>query len=262
MSEDKHFINYLGRTSHDAVSKYNQEDRHQSPHLKTKLEIDPNPIEGFTSLGFNTSKYKISKSSVITPKQQTTFSLSKQKKNLASSNLCTIYENQKQISNILEEYKTTYPIQLKSERKSQLPKVLSTQTESLSSVIHFPSTINKKEVFKSTIYSNLIPDQANPLKQHMIIPLEKKHQHNHKQQIKKLTYGPFLNFNYDAYYKNIEITNPKIKKKLTELNYYGPYYSHCPSCRNKNLEFYEMMEPTQCLKLLAQLKKTRCDFCQ
>jgi hypothetical protein len=69
-------------------------------------------------------------------------------------------------------------------------------------------------------------------------------------------YGPFLNIN-NEYDQEIEIKNPEIKKSLEDINYYGPYFSHCPICRHKNLDFYQTLEPHQCMKLLNYLKIKR-----
>lgn len=256
MSQDPNFINYLGRTSKDSVSKQNKEEHHLNTRsLQPTIEIPSQPNEAF-----ETNKLPIS--SMITSKNQTSSSLSRKKTALQANNFANIEDHQKYINNILEEYKTAYPLQLKSEAKNHLPKLKTSQNESLSSSIYYPSTLSKKEVFKSTIYSNLLPDKANPLKKQVtnFNATQHQHQHHHHHLEKKSDYGTFLNSNSDAFNKSVEITNPKIKTRLIDLDYWGPYFSHCPSCRNKNFNFYETMEPNQCLKLLNYLKKTRCDL--
>lgn len=86
---------------------------------------------------------------------------------------------------------------------------------------------------------------------------------NTPERIKKLlthkdstTYGPFLNINYN-YGKGVEIKNPKIKQLLKDIDYYGPYYSHCPSCLNKNLEFYTNMDTERAVTILKYLKNEK-----
>ena len=54
-----------------------------------------------------------------------------------------------------------------------------------------------------------------------------------------------------------EINNPIIKKNIESINFYGPYCSFCPTCRNKNIEYYDKMEPNQCLKIINFIKKAR-----
>ena len=55
----------------------------------------------------------------------------------------------------------------------------------------------------------------------------------------------------------LEITNPKIKRDLELINYYGPLYTHCKTCNNRNIEFYQNSEPNQTLQLLHFLKRIK-----
>jgi hypothetical protein len=55
----------------------------------------------------------------------------------------------------------------------------------------------------------------------------------------------------------IEIKNKTIEKSVKSINYYGPHFSFCPSCKNKNLQFYNYMEPNQCLELINHIKNYR-----
>lgn len=57
--------------------------------------------------------------------------------------------------------------------------------------------------------------------------------------------------------KIIEINNPIIKRNVESINYYGPYFSFCPSCRNKNINFYSKLDPNKCLELIHLIKKVR-----
>jgi hypothetical protein len=67
----------------------------------------------------------------------------------------------------------------------------------------------------------------------------------------------YLNVSHEEFVKLKPIYNPKIKEKLETINNYGPHYSHCPPCRNKNTDFYNKMETNQCLKLLNYLHSVR-----
>ena len=57
--------------------------------------------------------------------------------------------------------------------------------------------------------------------------------------------------------KNFELKNKTIELGVKEINYYGPHFSFCPTCKNKNLEFYNYMEPNQCLELINHIKNYR-----
>jgi len=122
-------------------------------------------------------------------------------------------------------------------------------------------TVNKKQnILKNNIYSNLIPSENvkyKPVKTcynsgTMKLPKLKKN----KLNIEKNKTTVFLNQN-DEYDKPIEITNPKIKRDLELINYFGPQYSNCYVCRRRNSEFYQNSEPNQALILLNYLKKIK-----
>jgi hypothetical protein len=113
--------------------------------------------------------------------------------------------------------------------------------------------MQRSDIFKTSIYSKLIPVNSDSHIEHKSRSVIKKE----KEEEVKTLYGPYLNFDYEEYNKKIKIKNPKIKKNLEDIDYYGPYFSHCPSCKNKNLDFYQTMESNQCLKLLSYLKKVR-----
>ena len=113
---------------------------------------------------------------------------------------------------------------------------------------------DKEHVLKSSIYYNLISkdDTRNksPLKYRNILP---------RNNLKPINIKPgsmYLNQN-NEFDRVIEITNPKIKRDLELINYYGPLYTHCKICNNRNLEFYQNSEPNQTLKLLNFLKRIK-----
>ena len=78
-----------------------------------------------------------------------------------------------------------------------------------------------------------------------------------KKQIKleNNQFGPFLNVK--SVEKEEEILNPKLKKILGEIENYGPYYNHCPSCKNKNLTFYKHMREKDAFRILEFIKKEK-----
>lgn len=193
---------------------------------------------------------------------------------------------------ILDNYKEMYPLFKKrnfseitgefdkhlgkTNSFQNLPNITShkkTSYPAVNSAYGFGNT-QKSQMFKSSIYNLLVPTK-NSLS-NFDEDLSDKMQHddqNHTNSLfkkrskstlasiqkksSKTEYGPFLNFNYAEYNKKIEIKNPEVKKVLEDIDYFGPYFSHCPSCRNKNLEFYQTMEPHNCLDMLNFIKKTR-----
>ena len=77
-----------------------------------------------------------------------------------------------------------------------------------------------------------------------------------KKSVKSSTqYGPFLNINSST--KKVEIKNKDVKNLVEECNNFGPFYSHCPSCNNRNLSFYQNMNSEHAVKLLTYLRDNR-----
>ena len=182
-----------------------------------------------------------------------------------------IIANNKDIVGILEEYKQAYPISLPKIKhgndnilEEQNKENQESKEETKSLIKHqknliilkpkekenelrnkkaYETSIRKKkseptkgEVFRQTIYNNLLS----------------KNTHNNLKD-PALLLKEYIN----TMEKNIEITNPDIKKRLEEINYWGPFYPYCFIGRKKNLLFYKTMEQNQCITLLNYLKKIK-----
>ena len=103
----------------------------------------------------------------------------------------------------------------------------------------------KQKTFRQNIFNNLNPSKDNTFYSF------------NKNNLNKLTKTKkFININNDNK-DNTKINNPIIKKNIESINFYGPYFSFCPSCRTKNLEYYNNMEPNKCLELIQFIKKIR-----
>ena len=111
--------------------------------------------------------------------------------------------------------------------------------------------INKKQkTFRQNIFNNLSPAIDNTFYSF------------NKEKLKKINISnKLLNINKDNKNSDIsklsEISNPIIKKNIESINYYGPYFSFCPSCRNKNMEYFNCMDPKQCLEVIHLIKRVR-----
>lgn len=114
---------------------------------------------------------------------------------------------------------------------------------------------DKERVLRASIYYNLL---SNDDVQQSNFPFKSNSLKKRLKPINKSTSSGSFNFKYNNEFdKVIEITNPKIKRDLELLNYYGPLYTHCKICNNRNLEFYQNSEPNQTLKLLHFLKRRK-----
>jgi hypothetical protein len=177
--------------------------------------------------------------------------------------------NDKDIINLLEEFRIAYPLTIKKEKdnevideeknneknetKANLIYSEVNQTSRLnkrfnSSGSHYKLKFQRQSSFRQNIFNNLIPPQKIGESKSMI---------EIKKSSKPEKVGPFLNFDNESFYKRITINNPVIQQQLENINFYGPYYAYCPPCLNKNLEFYNNIEPNQCLKIIQYIRKFR-----
>ena len=139
-------------------------------------------------------------------------------------------DKEKKLNNIL----TPNP----RERETNYRQFLKTRTQN-----------DKEHVLKSSIYYNLISKDNDNMKLSSSL---------HKKNLKPIMNPRSLYLHHNNEFdKVIEITNPKIKRDLELINYYGPLYTHCKLCNNRNLEFYQNSEPNQTLKLLNFLKRMK-----
>ena len=187
--------------------------------------------------------------------------------------------NEKDIINLLEEFKTAYPIKLPKEEEDQIEKISEQEKKSAKTNLLFSQEFNynkllqknlkynasdnfhkirikRQRAFRQNIFNNLIPP-----KNAKIIDLNQKNNTNYINSYKKIKSmnrtTSFLNSDSESFYKKCKISNPVIQRNLENINFYGPYYSYCPPCLNRNLEFYNNLEPNQCLKLIHYIKKIR-----
>ncbi len=74
-----------------------------------------------------------------------------------------------------------------------------------------------------------------------------------KKQVE--TSSQFLFIDHSRF-KPIEIGNEKVRKLHSEVKF-GPYYSNCPSCNNRNLEYYDKLRPETAIDLLQYIRKKK-----
>ena len=129
---------------------------------------------------------------------------------------------------------------------------------------YFPSLKQKhnrrQNTFRQNIFTNLLPsnNQNINLNKNMTGYNSCTNFRKKKKDYKnKNDNNIFLNSNNDFYVKKININNPAVMKYLEGINFFGPYFSYCPPCENRNLEFYKNLEPNQCIQIIQQIKKNK-----
>ena len=198
--------------------------------------------------------------------------------------------SEKEINALMEEYKTTFPIKEKLQElyitsnyykinKNKNDQITANDENSENKIINAHQTHNsinsntmsqmkrntynslnsvnkkivskKQKTFRQNIFNNLSPSNENTF-----YTLDKSNLMNINKS-SNIIRKKNAQANNNNTQKIIEITNPIIKKNVESINNFGPYFSFCPSCRNKNMEFYNNLEPNHCLELIHYIKKIR-----
>ena len=283
MSKDKYFVSYLGKGGEN-INAYSTMTQTQ-PNLTSDLSIKNSDKNKFLNTISVKSPSNEKDNNLITKNM---FYNANNKSSGAYAKLYNQIAENRKIHNILEEFKTNFPLTLPTipklttnETDKNENKLLITQTNDKKETTSNLTTeekeekksnlndlktkpkpvyrrrkkgeLTKAEVFKSTLYNNLLPP-GDYVNEETKKELKKKKK---QLSVENFNENKYLFSSAEAFNKKITITNPKIEEKLQDINYWGPHYSHCPPCFYKNMYFYENMEKNQCHKLLNYLKKVR-----
>ena len=295
MSEDRKFIAYLGRGNEHEVK-----EKEELQNIKQQSLFDNNKYHISKNISTESSAFTSpSYSRPISPGK--TFAKTKK----AYGRFVNMITDYQEINNLLDDYRMKYPLELPNqnrlkvlltetteESKMKLPSITETnehnnnddnnklisihsQTNSKSQIntknrFDIIPGINKSKFFRTTMYSQLIPESITTKRErhrteinlsphnnsntNNISPLHKKTKHT----LTRNAFSPgYLNGSHEDFVKLLPIYNPKVKEKLKSINNFGPRYSHCPPCQNKNIDFYNRLETNQCMKLLTYLRSIR-----
>ena len=286
LTKDNNFLSYVGRggggilSKNDTVSTkmYTKDSFNKTANIKKNKPLGSSTCYSQIFPKIDKQKFafiedkKINKEedlSKIDNETKASFQKVKGKKGMS----------EKDIINLLEEFKTAYPIKLPKEEEDQIEKINEQEKKTMKSNLLFSQEFNynkllqknlkynasdnfhkirikRQRAFGQNIFNNLIPP-----KNAKIIELNQKNNINNFNSYRKLRSmnrtTSFLNSDSEYFYKKCKISNPIIERNLENINFYGPYYSYCPPCLNRNLEFYNNLESNQCLKLIHYIKKIR-----
>lgn len=238
LSNDSDFLLYVGHHNNE------NEINNNRPKTSRNIPISRNRIilpKKLLNINTNIEDNIIKKS----PLTERNLNINKNKLKFYKKEL-----TEKEISNILDEYKVSFPIREKlkdlySEEELNAVNFYQNNTE-IKRPDFYPGIKSvKRRVKDHNIYINFIPSSEN------VEPVKRNFSSIRRKEECKTKIGKN---NFD---KKLQITNPKILKYLEGINFYGPYYSYCPTCKNKNYDFYNNLEVNQCIQLVHQVKKQR-----
>ena len=178
------------------------------------------------------------------------------------------YLNDKFISSKLDEYRSKYDIdKFIGNIKHEISNIKIKKDYIIKTNIDFENKnkyreflkdktqYNKENVLKKSIFNNLIPERGRNT--FFNSTFNNTEDENHKSKMIK-KYSPFKT--QTSYFKKEKksgnISN-KIMRDLELINFFGPHYSNCYVCHERNMDFYKNSEPNQTLTLLNYLKKIK-----
>jgi hypothetical protein len=280
-SKDEKFLSYVGHIGENQTK--NNRPKTSILYRNNNNKLSKNYNSSYSLLN-NSHKFEKKNFSILNKKnmknRRTTPSYSLNSLNNFKKGLLKQI-SEKEMENILNDYTIKYPIKkkinelypqdiLNSVDKRNINLNLSNQ------ICECPNEMKKKTLNKYINYKNKDDD----LIKNRILGINKKLNYlNHNiysnlssfssssSKIKKRnasakinknkTYGIFLNDNSESFNKKHKINNKLIKKFLEGINYYGPYYSHCPPCWNKNIDFYNRLGENKSIKLIKFIKQIK-----
>lgn len=245
-------------------------DKNKFSFEDKKFGIDMTQTKKFKSIEDEDASLKEIDNSNIGTATKVSFQKGKNKKEIMSD---------KDVINLLEEFKIAYPIKLPKEEEEQIKKIQEKDDNINKTNLLFSQTFNynqllqknikynafdnfhkirikRQRAFRQNIFNNLIPPKQKQKIDMEQTPDKNNYDSSYKKKVMSKSTS-FLNTDFESFYKTIKINNPVIKRNLESINFYGPFYSYCPPCLNRNLEFYNNLEPNHCLKLIQYIKKLR-----
>ena len=165
---------------------------------------------------------------------------------------------QAEVENIFDELKEKFPI--KNKLKDLFPHYnLDEDTKDKKNNYSYDKHIKNK-------ISKFFGNHATTSKSKYLKKMEKNIYNNLFSRDNKISFSNGQNIiknnNNDFEYKRKnrvkimkkELNDPRIFNLLQNLNLYGPYFSYCPCCYDKNISFYKNIGRKQCISLLNYIK--------
>ena len=268
-SQDEKFLLYVGKIGN--IKNYNK-TTNSNDLLETKTTIfntsnsNSNFFSNKSNILDNNENNKKLKSISVKLNKINKIKLSEDEEKEKSKRIYNVIRNkfnnkkkgrnniysEKEVLTILEDYNNAFPIKEKmddiitKQNKENLSKTLNDNFNNFEKM----KKNERQEFFRQNIFNKFIPINLRAQSSNI-----KKSKNKIKIENKKLS--PFLNSTLVDFEKKIEIKNPIVKKYLESINFYGPYYSHCPPCGNKNLEYYKKMNQDNAIKIIQFIKKSK-----
>ena len=177
----------------------------------------------------------------------------------------------KEILAILEDFRNAYPIKEKTHKEEEKnstknnnkslygisfgslhnafgfgPSMKKTVYGGINAFTHMRKQ-QKQRIFQRSIYAKILPEPS--------INIKTTQRPSSAINSHKDSYCQFLNSSSIEPKKFIQ--SPLIQKELESINFFGPYYSYCPPCSNRNIDYYNNLPQNKCIDMINVIKKAK-----
>ena len=295
ISKDKKLLSYIGsskiqtkKNSLDKFPKINTRyDASKSVKSRNIEDIhSEKEMNSMNNIINNNSNNNINNSIVSSPRNREIKNEIKNKYSIKKKGQLS----EKEINTLMDDYKTAYPIKEKLKELYITSNYYNTNKNKNETVAHDLNQIDENQLINTKKTYNSIDTSSlknprhtfNHTNKKLITKKQKTFRQNIFNNLSPSIDNTFYSFNknllnriskinkrkINIYNENkngkdiskmneVSINHPIVKKSIESINYYGPYSSFCPSCLNRNLEYYNKMEPNQCIGLIHFIKKVR-----
>lgn len=244
--KDRNLLSYVGNSDADSNNKITSKINLKKSRGKLKLNTRNRPAS--SKLKFSSCIEENNKENNLPSSRN--YSSITTKKNLKLQRNKTLGE--KQLNNILSELQINFPIKekLKELFPENLIKTINIKTK----------TIENKICNNNVKYPAIKPEKRkNNFRQNIFVNLvSSKDKHKSKR-----VQSAFMKNTYkkddDFFLKKINnnFKDEAIINQLESINFFGPYYSYCPPCGNRNIDFYKNLDKNKLIQIVQQIKKIR-----
>ena len=256
-AKDKNFLLYVGHITPEKT----ESNRTRPKTAKNKI-INRNMFKSMSSVSKTpTDNFKDGNYhdySLTTTKNYSSINIKAKLKKQKNKSL-----NEKDLNYILEQLQNEFPIKDKLIElfPEKLLKSIDIKNKAINNRNNNNNYINnyisnykyptikpekRRNIFRQNIFVNLISSKSNSI-------------NNKPRRVQSAYYFKNENKKNNNLFikKKYKIKDENVMKQLESINFFGPYFSYCPQCGNRNVDFYKNLDNDKLIQIVQQIKKIR-----
>ena len=234
--KDKNFLSYVGNSSGS-----NENAKSATKLYKPKYRLK----------NYNRPYSYRERNPIVKMQEESSFPISRNESSLnQKSKLNHQKNNEKRLNNVFDSLQNLFPI--KGKLKELFPE------EILKSINMKNKEINNKDKLKLNSPEMKKDKRRNIFRQNIFVNLIPQKNKNKSKRTQSAIMRSGYKKNKDIFFKKkLNIKNETIMKNLESINFFGPYYSYCPPCGNRNVDFYKNLDKEKLIQIIQLIKKIK-----